>query len=110
METALLNSPADMVNGDHTTVQSRLIALFSEIMHVEVPSVETDLFDSGILDSQRFVELLLHIEKHFNTPIDIDDFEIENFRCIEKIASLILQRQNQAAITRSSIRASNSVR
>lgn len=110
METALLSAPADMINGDHSSVQVRLIALFSEIMHVEVPSVETDLFDSGILDSQRFVELLLHIEKYFNTPIDIDDFEIENFRCIEKIAALILQRQNQDAVARSSTRARNSVR
>jgi len=110
LEIALLNAPADMVNGDHRSVQGRLLALFSEIMHVEVPSVETDLFDSGILDSQRFVELLLHIEKHFNTPIDIEDFEIENFRCIEKIAALILQRQNDAAVARSSIRAGNSLR
>jgi acyl carrier protein len=110
LETALLSAPADMINGDPSSVQVRLIALFSEIMHVEVPSVETDLFDSGILDSQRFVELLLHIEKYFNTPIDIDDFEIENFRCIEKIAALILQRQNQDAVARSSTRARNSVR
>jgi acyl carrier protein len=109
LETALLNAPADMVNGDYKSVESRLTTLFSEIMHVEVPSVETDLFDSGILDSQRFVELLLHLEKHFNTQIDIDDFEIENFRCIEKIAALILQRQNDVGVIRSS-KAGNSVR
>ena len=83
-----------MATLDYQTVQTRLSALFAEVMHVEVPSVDTDLFDSGILDSQRFVELLLHIEKNFSTRIDIEDFEIENFRCIEKIAALILQRSN----------------
>jgi acyl carrier protein len=108
LEIALSNVPASVVNRDYRSVQSRLTALFSETMHVEVPSVETDLFASGILDSQRFVELLLQIEKYFNTPIDIEDFEIENFRCIETIAALILQRQNQAGAARSSIPASNS--
>lgn len=64
-------------------------------MQVEVPSVETDLFDSGILDSQRLVELLFQIEQNFDTEIDIQDFEIENFRCLEKIANLIVQRKRQ---------------
>lgn len=105
-----MNAPTDMVKADYRSVQARLTALFSETMHVDVPSVETDLFDSGILDSQRFVELLLHIEKYFNAPIDIDDFEIENFRCIETIAALILQRQSQAGNAQSSVSASNSAR
>jgi methoxymalonate biosynthesis acyl carrier protein len=81
-------------NTDHKIIQTRLASLFSETLHLDVPSVDTDLFDTGLLDSQRFVELLLHIEQKFNTHIDIADFEIENFRCIEKIAALILQQTN----------------
>ena len=84
------------VNTDTRTVESRISTLFAEVMHVEVPSVKTDLFDTGILDSQKFVELLLHIEQNFQTQINLEDFEIENFRCIEKIASLIVQRNSQA--------------
>jgi len=79
---------------NNENVHARLTALFSEVMHVEVPSANTDLFDSGILDSQRFVELLLQIEQIFNTRINVEDFEIENFRCIEKIATLILNHPN----------------
>jgi methoxymalonate biosynthesis acyl carrier protein len=79
---------------DHEVIQARLRSLFSEVLHAEVPSIETDLFDTGILDSQKFVELLLHIEQCFNTQINIEDFEIENFRCIDKITALILQRMN----------------
>ena len=87
-----------MAIADSQTIQTRLSALFAEVMHVEVPSVDTDLFDTGILDSQRFVELLLHIEQNFNTRIDIEDFEIENFRCIEKIATLILQSKSGSSL------------
>lgn len=108
MEIALSNVPANVVSRDYRGVQNRLTTIFSETMHVEVPSADVDLFASGILDSQRFVELLLHLEKYFNISIDIDDFEIENFRCIEKIAALIVQRQNEAAAARASIPDSNS--
>ncbi|HXM22678.1 MAG TPA: phosphopantetheine-binding protein [Terriglobales bacterium] len=89
-----------MANTDYETISTRLSALFSEVMHLEVLSAETDLFETGILDSQRFVELLLHIEQHFNTHIDIQDFEIENFRCIEKIAALIFERKNGNSVSR----------
>jgi methoxymalonate biosynthesis acyl carrier protein len=84
-----------MANTENEKIQDRLSVLFSEVMHVDVPSADTDLFETGILDSQRFVELLLHIEQSFKTHIDIQDFEVENFRCIEKIAALILQRNNE---------------
>ena len=85
-----------MSNTETEKIQSRLSALFSEVMNVDIPSPDTDLFETGILDSQPFVELLLHIEQRFNTFIDIQDFEIENFRCIEKIAALIVQRNGDS--------------
>jgi methoxymalonate biosynthesis acyl carrier protein len=83
-----------MTDTDQKKIQTRLSLLFSEVLHVDVPSPDTDLFNTGILDSQRFVELLLFIEQNFETHIDVQDFEIENFRCIEKIATLILQRNH----------------
>jgi len=82
-----------MTRTDFEAIRDRIAALFAE-MHVDVPSVDTDLFDSGILDSQRLVELLFQIEQRFQTPVDIEDFEIENFRCIETIATLIHERMN----------------
>jgi acyl carrier protein len=87
-----MTTSSAMLAMDVVTIQGKISTLFSEVMHVDVPSVKTDLFDTGILDSQKFVDLLLHIERSFHTQINIDDFEIENFRCIEKIASLIVQR------------------
>jgi acyl carrier protein len=88
--TALQTLKTDMQLREQKTIEAKLQMLFSEQLLAAIPTVETDLFETGILDSQRFVELLLQIERHFNTRIDLDDFEIENFRCIEKIAALIL--------------------
>jgi methoxymalonate biosynthesis acyl carrier protein len=82
-----------MLNETYQVIQADLFTLFTDVMHVDIPSAQTDLFDSGILDSQKFVELLLHIEQKFHAQIDLADFEIENFRCVEKIAGLILRLQ-----------------
>lgn len=86
-----------MTNGDFEGTKAKVAELFSR-MHVDVPSVDTDLFDSGILDSQKLVELLFFIEQDFQTPIDVQDFEIENFRCIETIAALLIQRKNKDSL------------
>ena len=75
-------------------IQKELIALFSERLTVDVPSEETNLFESGILDSQKIVELMVLIEEQFQTQIEIVDFEIENFCCVKRIADLILRRKS----------------
>jgi D-alanine--poly(phosphoribitol) ligase subunit 2 len=74
------------------TVRERLADLFSRALHVEVPSVDTDLFEAGILDSLAFVELLLHLEREFGVVTSVDDLEVENFRSIARIAEFIEAR------------------
>jgi acyl carrier protein len=75
------------------SIQRELIMLFSERLNVHVSS-EENLFEGGILDSQKFVELMMLIEEQFKTQIDIADFELENFVCVERIASMILRRKD----------------
>jgi acyl carrier protein len=65
----------------------RIAALFAEQMDVAVPSIDTDLFGRGILDSLAFVDLLARLEDNFAIHVAIEDLEIENFRSIAKIAA-----------------------
>jgi D-alanine--poly(phosphoribitol) ligase subunit 2 len=80
-------------------IQTEIARVLADNLDVEVPSVDADLFETGILDSQKFVELLLHIEQQFGTHVAIEDFEIENFRSIRRIAALILNYKNEAKIS-----------
>jgi methoxymalonate biosynthesis acyl carrier protein len=100
-ETALIartnieNSPVmNQLGHVDQHLQAELIRLFLERLNTEVPSTSTDLFETGILDSQTFVELLLHIEEKFNIHILVEQFEIANFRSIEGIANLILEHNH----------------
>ena len=71
------------------TITERLAALFVENFYVEVPAADTDLLESGILDSLQFVELLFRLEQEFQLRIRIDDIDLADLRTLARIARLI---------------------
>jgi acyl carrier protein len=73
-------------------LETRIAKLFLEKVHLEIPSVETDLLDTGVVDSMAFVDLLYHLEQEFGITVSIDDLDIDNFRSIEKIAKFVATR------------------
>jgi methoxymalonate biosynthesis acyl carrier protein len=73
-------------------LQSRLEKFFLERLHIEIPSVDTDLLEVGALDSLAFVELLHYVEEEFQITVPLDDLEVDDFRSIEKIAKYVATR------------------
>ncbi len=61
----------------------------TEKVHVEVPSVDTDLLETGILDSITLVELIMHIEETFGITITLKDIEFDRLRSVARIAELV---------------------
>ena len=86
---------------DARLLRNRIVRLFSEALHRDVPSEDADLFESGLLDSLGFVDLLVHLEQEFGTRIALDDLEIDNFRSITRIADFVGSR----AATRDAVEA-----
>ncbi len=84
---------------ESSAVERQIIRLFLDRLHLEVPSVETDLLATGALDSMGFVELLVSLEERYGIEISLDNVEIDNFRSIQRIAEFVLgkQRSSQAA-------------
>ena len=74
-------------------VQERLITLFRDKLNVDIPNPTTDLFDTGLLDSVMFVELLLLLEQQFGVTVSLDDLEIDNFRSVARIADFVASRE-----------------
>ena len=70
-------------------IVERLGALFAQSFHIEVPSPDTDLLESGILDSFQFVELLTQLEEHFGLRLRIDDIELDDLRTLARIARMV---------------------
>lgn len=77
----------NMTNAD--AIIERLGAVFVESFHIEVPSSDTDLLETGILDSFQFVELLYELEQHFGFRINIDNIDMDDLRTLTRIARLV---------------------
>ncbi len=75
--------------------------LISDLAHIEAPSAETDLIESGLLDSLLVVELVVALEKRFGVHISFDDIEFDNFRSVKSIAEYASQRAAPQAMTAS---------
>jgi acyl carrier protein len=71
---------------------ARIRRLFAGALHIDVPAIDTDLFETGVLDSLAFVELLLQLEREFGLVTTVADLEVENFRSIARIAEFVAER------------------
>jgi len=78
---------------DALTLHQRITRLFVEHLNVDIASFDTDLLNTGIVDSLQFVELLLRLENEFGLTVSLDDLEIDFFRSIDTIAAFVANRE-----------------
>ena len=84
---------------DTSTLAHQISALFAEKLHLQVPSVDTDLIDTGLVDSLTFVEFLAQLEAGFGIRVSLEDLEIDRFRTTSSIARFIASKNGAAAAT-----------
>ncbi|MBV7340139.1 acyl carrier protein [Chloroflexi bacterium TSY] len=77
---------------ESVVLQDRIATLILENVHMEVPTHETDLIETGILDSFGLVELIYQFEEEFGVPVPIHEIDFENFRSVTQMARFIEQR------------------
>jgi acyl carrier protein len=68
---------------------ARVAEIFRDRLNAEVPSVDSDLFESGTLDSLAFVNLLVYLEEAFKVKVSLDDLEVDDFRSISRVSKVI---------------------
>lgn len=62
--------------------------------HVEI-SADTELLESGILDSFGFLDLILHVESKTGLQIDLADADPSEFAIVRGLSNLALKDQVQ---------------
>src|SRR5579872_5836374 len=83
----------DARNEDPMQLTKEIAQLINDQLLVEVSSPEDDLLASGVLDSLTLVQLLFDLERRFGVMIPLEDLEIDDFRSINTIASLVQARR-----------------
>jgi acyl carrier protein len=81
-----------MVTTVNIELHDKITKLLSEKVLIEASSVETDLVETGLLDSLKLVELMTSLEDEFGITISFDEIEIDNFRSVASIAEYVNQR------------------
>ncbi|HVL36360.1 MAG TPA: phosphopantetheine-binding protein [Burkholderiales bacterium] len=71
--------------------------LFRDKLFIDVPSAETDLIDSGLLDSLQLVQLLLQVEQQLGLRLPLEEVDLDDLRSIARLAKLICARTAKAA-------------
>jgi acyl carrier protein len=74
------------------TIVRDLSALFRDKLFIELPAADTDLLDSGLLDSLQLVQLLLHVEQDLGYRIPLDEIDLDDLRSLERLARVIAAR------------------
>ena len=74
---------------DFPVITRDLQTIFADEFHIQVPAPDTDLLDSGILDSLQFVELLMCLEREFGFKLAIESIELDDLRTLDKLAALL---------------------
>ena len=73
-------------------IPGTLVTLFRERLAVEITDLDTDLFETGVLDSLVFVDLLLALEQTYGVHVDVDAMDLEAFRSPRTIAAWLQAR------------------
>jgi D-alanine--poly(phosphoribitol) ligase subunit 2 len=67
----------------------RIGGLIRHALSVEVPAPDTDLIETGLIDSLALVSLIAEIEGEFGFELPLDDFDVDNFRTVDRIAEFV---------------------
>src|SRR5206468_10368910 len=86
-----VKEPAPMIrpHTEGTPTLQRVTAIFREKMHLGDVLPDTNLFESGALDSLGFVNLLVHLEEAFGFQVSLAELELDDFRSAARIAGLV---------------------
>jgi acyl carrier protein len=71
-----------------TTVE-RVRLLIRDALSVDVPDGDTDLVNSGLLDSLGLVMMIVEIEHEFQLELPLDDLDVDRFRSVNRIAEFL---------------------
>lgn len=80
------------MNDDRRELEERLAETLAEVLHVDVPSRETDLIRTGRIDSVGLVDLLLRLERNYGVRVEMEDLEIDQFRSLGTITAFVAAR------------------
>jgi len=79
---------------DLQLLETRVRRLFAERLNLDIPSTDTDVIDTGLVDSLMFVEFLAQLEEIFGVSVALEDLALDNFRTVSRIARSLADKRS----------------
>ena len=79
-----------------TDLVELVITIFREELKIDVPAPDVDVIETGLLDSLGLVTLVVALEQRCNVQIPFEMLEVDDFRTVGSIASLVEDRRGTA--------------
>ncbi|MGH8930848.1 MAG: phosphopantetheine-binding protein [Egibacteraceae bacterium] len=74
----------------HGDLAKRISLLIRDLLTVDIPTPDTDLIDTGVLDSIAVVSLIVGLEEAYGHELPLDGFDVEYFRTPGRIADYLV--------------------
>jgi D-alanine--poly(phosphoribitol) ligase subunit 2 len=71
------------------TTIDRVRLLIQDVLSVDVADGDTDLIESGLIDSLGLVTMIVEIEQEFRVELPLDDLDVDRFRSVNRIAEFL---------------------
>jgi acyl carrier protein len=72
-----------------TTLEEQMTTILREALQVEVPSADTDLMATGVLDSLAIVTVIGEVEDRLGVELPLDELDIDSFRTVARMADFV---------------------
>ncbi len=73
-----------------TDFRQDIRAVLLQVINDDVPANDTDLLETGLIDSLALVNLIMELESRFKVVIDFDALELESFRSVDSMNDFIV--------------------
>ena len=83
-------------------VTAQVRELVQLVLNARIGSDDTDIVETGLLDSLALVELLVGIEREFNVQVELETLDLDNLRSVRSIAQMVFDTthdQGPGAVT-----------
>ena len=70
-------------------VRRRVESLLRDQLRITVPDPDTDLLDSGLLDSLALIDMIAAMEKTFDIVVNLMDLDLDDVRTVGSITRLV---------------------
>ncbi|WP_157647723.1 acyl carrier protein [Actinomycetospora chiangmaiensis] len=80
-----------MLTETTAALRAQVADVVSDRAGIDVPSVDEDLLEAGLIDSLALVTLIVALEETFGVQLPLDDFDIERFRSVASMTDLLLE-------------------